>query len=140
MVRFGVGFLAIGALVCILPTSADARSRSDLRNCRYITSANAARCCAVIRPFNVDACERRARNITRGWEGAFFRGQGGPGNPGGGGGGGGGLNLNPAGHPVPGIGVGILAPNNGSPGPGPGFGPSGNPGLGGFGPPGQHGK
>jgi hypothetical protein len=69
-------------------------------------------------------------------------GNGGP--PGGGGGGGGGpppvtpvSNLNPAGHAVPGIGVGILAPNNGPPGPGPGFGPSGNPGLGGNGPPGQ---
>ena len=47
------------------------------------------------------------------------------------------LNLNPAGNAVPGIGVGILAPNNGGPGPGPGFGATGNPGLGGGVAPGQ---
>ena len=50
------------------------------------------------------------------------------------------LNANPAGHFVPGHGVGILAPNSPTiPGPA-GPGGAGNPGLGGFGPPGQFGK
>ena len=148
MLKVGVGLLAIGALACITSTSASAQSRSDIRNCRYITSANAARCCAVIRPFNVDACERRARSVRRGSEFAPFRGRGGSvsssgntssssssssGNDG----------LNPAGNASRGGGHGITSPNfGGTHHASPQGGATGNPGLGqgggAAGPPGQN--
>ena len=149
MLKVGVGLLAIGAFACILPTAADAQSRSDLRNCRYITPANAARCCRIvtITRHNVDVCTGRARAISRGAPSAYAPRAFGsfqnnpdpvlkpvlnPVNDG----------LNPAGNPSQGGGFGITSPNFGPQGPGPGPGLSGNPGLGqggGFaGPPGQN--
>ena len=134
MVRINAWLLAVGAFVCLSPTSADAQGGS--KNCKVITSANSDVCCKVITPDNVNRCERRPRSTSRGWEfGTFFRS--GPGGPGGGGGGGGSsAGLNPAGHPSQGGGYGITAPNGGGAGPG-GGGATGNPGLGGYGPPGH---
>jgi hypothetical protein len=134
---------AVAITATLIPSSTEARSRQTRLACSYITPANAARCCASTarrrtNPYLAYNCAFAYGPDYRSFgTGRSFGGKGGISPPSGGGGGGVASNLNPAGHPVPGIGVGILAPNAGGPGPGPGFGPTGNPGLGGNGPPGQ---